>query len=724
MKSFDAEMKKRIVSDEKDFERSFYELSSVVMGEASLLRRMKASEKSRSAIVEVLNYFRLPVGEVPEGMTSLDDQLKYLLRPAGVMKRAVQLSGAWWQDSVSVMLAVTRQGEAVALLPSKGQGYTFKHPVTGKRERVSAENACFFEKECYCLYRPLPEKSLTVRDLAGYMVHSLSSADFLFAAGISLLTAVIGMIMPFINRIVFSHTIPYNLPENLMPIFVVVVGAAVSTLLIRVAQGLCVCKIQTRLAVDVQSAAMQRLLMMPTGFFKDYTAGDLSYRMDAFNNLVSTLVNSVFVSGLTALFSFVYLGQIAGITPELVRPTVVTLGVSLAITVLTVLTQTMLMRRIMESSSRLNGLVYSLFSGIQKIKLAGAERRAFTRWAQAYKDLARHKYDPPQIVKVLPVLSVGVTILGSMLIYRAAGHSGVSEADFMAFSSAYGMLGGAIMALGKIIKNLVSIAPTLELIAPLLAAVPESAGSKRQVTSLAGEIELKNITFRYHPDSPIILDNISLKIEPGQYVGIVGETGCGKSTLLRLLMGFETPEVGAVYYDGINIDTVDIRSLRSQIGVVTQDGRLFSGSIYSNIVISAPGLSEDEAWEAAETAGIARDIEAMPMGMNTRISEGDSNISGGQKQRLMIARALAPKPSVIMLDEATSALDNITQKQVSEAIGRLNTTRIVIAHRLSTIRDCDRILMLEGGRIVEDGTFDGLIEKDGAFAGLLKRQML
>ena len=280
------------------------------------------------------------------------------------------------------------------------------------------------------------------------------------------------------------------------------------------------------------------------------------------------------------------------------------------------------------------------------------------------------------------------------------------------------------MALGKIIKNLVSIAPTLELIAPLLTAVPESAGSKRQVTSLAGEIELKNITFRYHPDSPIILDNISLKIEPGQYVGIVGETGCGKSTLLRLLMGFETPEVGAVYYDGVNIDTVDIRSLRSQIGVVTQDGRLFSGSIYSNIVISAPGLSEDEAWEAAETAGIARDIEAMPMGMNTRISEGDSNISGGQKQRLMIARALAPKPSVIMLDEATSALDNITQKQVSEAIGRLNTTRIVIAHRLSTIRDCDRILMLEGGRIVEDGTFDGLIEKDGAFAGLLKRQML
>lgn len=262
------------------------------------------------------------------------------------------------------------------------------------------------------------------------------------------------------------------------------------------------------------------------------------------------------------------------------------------------------------------------------------------------------------------------------------------------------------------------------MVEPILHTLPEIEENKKVVTKLNGSIELSNISFQYSPDGPKILDNLSLKIRPNQYVAIVGKTGCGKSTLMRILLGFEKPQTGAVYYDGKDLSSLDVKSVRRNIGVVMQNSSLFSGDIYSNIVVSAPWLTLEEAWEAARMAGIAGDIERMPMNMHTIISEGSGGISGGQKQRLMIARAIAPKPKIIMFDEATSALDNITQKQVSESLNSLRSTRIVIAHRLSTIKQCDRIIFLENGRIAEDGTFKELVEKDGLFAQLVKRQML
>ena len=242
------------------------------------------------------------------------------------------------------------------------------------------------------------------------------------------------------------------------------------------------------------------------------------------------------------------------------------------------------------------------------------------------------------------------------------------------------------------------------------------------MTKLNGGIELNNVSFRYSDDMPNVIDNLSLKIRPGQYVAIVGKTGCGKSTLMRILLGFEKPQKGAVYYDGKDIAGMDLKSLRRHIGVVMQNSGLFQGDIYSNIVISAPMLTLDDAWEAAEMAGMADDIRNMPMGMNTIISEGQGGISGGQRQRLMIARAIAPKPKILMFDEATSALDNITQKTVSDSLDSLKCTRIVIAHRLSTIRHCDRIIVLKDGGIAEDGTYDELIAKKGYFSELVERQ--
>ena len=268
------------------------------------------------------------------------------------------------------------------------------------------------------------------------------------------------------------------------------------------------------------------------------------------------------------------------------------------------------------------------------------------------------------------------------------------------------------------------ITPVLNLAEPILSVEPEGTENKITVERLSGGIELSNISFKYGENSPYVLKGLNLKVKPGEYVAIVGKTGCGKSTIMRLLLGFEKPDKGAVYYDGRDIERLDPGSLRRKIGSVTQDGSLFEGDIFSNIVISAPTLTLKDAWEAAEIAGIADDIKKMPMGMNTIISEGQGGISGGQKQRLMIARAIAPKPKVLLLDEATSALDNITQKKVSDALYTLKCTRIVVAHRLSTVKNCDRIVVLDEGHIVEDGTYDDLLAKNGYFAELVKRQQL
>ena len=436
------------------------------------------------------------------------------------------------------------------------------------------------------------------------------------------------------------------------------------------------------------------------------------------------LVSTVLSTGLTSLFSLIYISQIFAYAPTLVAPALTILLVTVVFSVASSLAQMKISTEQMTLSGRESGMTYALITGIQKIKLAGAEKRAFARWGNLYAQSAKMTYDPPMFLKLNSVISLAISLTGTLVMYYMSVRAGLSVADYYAFNTAYGMVSGAFLSLAGIALSAAQIRPILTMVQPFFDAVPEVSDGKQVIERLSGGIELNNVSFRYNENMPLILDDLSLKIRPGQYVAIVGRTGCGKSTLLRLLLGFEKPQKGAIYYDGKDLERIDLRSLRRRIGVVMQNGKLFQGDIYSNIVISAPWLSQQDAWEAAELTGIAEDIRRMPMGMNTIISEGSGGISGGQRQRLMIARAIAPKPKILMFDEATSALDNITQKKVSESLDRLKCTRIVIAHRLSTIRQCDRILVLDQGKIVEDGTYDELIASDGFFAELVARQRL
>lgn len=380
-------------------------------------------------------------------------------------------------------------------------------------------------------------------------------------------------------------------------------------------------------------------------------------------------------------------------------------------------------RKSMNLQAKLTGLMFQLLSGIQKIKLTGSEKRAYAKWANLYADNAQLLYNPPLLIKLNGMLYSGITVAGTILFFSVGARNHISAADYMAFSVAYGLMCSAVLSLGNIISSVARLAPNLEMAKPILETIPENYTNQTELKGSLGSIELSHAGFRYLEDSPLILDDFSLKIQKGEYLAIVGKTGCGKSTLLRLLLGFEKLQKGAIYYNGVNIENLDIQALRRKMGIVMQNSRLFPGSIFSNIAACQPMLTHEEAWEIARTVGLEEDIKKMPMGMHTLINKSGGGLSGGQRQRLMIARAIATRPDVLIFDEATSALDNITQRQISDSLDALKCTRIVIAHRLSTIRNCHRIILIGDGKIVEDGNYQALLEKGGRFAELVKRQM-
>ncbi|MGN0712219.1 MAG: NHLP bacteriocin export ABC transporter permease/ATPase subunit [Anaerovoracaceae bacterium] len=722
---FDEQIRQRMENDDEVFAEAFEGMADVIMGRRLSERMADNRTLTRNAIGEILKYYHVKPQELPDSISGTEEQLEYLMRPAGIMWRTVELEGPWYRDAVGAMLGTRKEdGSAVALLPDGFSGYSFYDVKSGKRIKLNKNTAELIDTQAICFYKPFPLKEIDVRTLLLYIAESVRISDYVQVALATLLVTLIGLLPPYLNNLVYSTVIVSDDVQLLLSVFTFFICVTLSQTLISTYRSLVLERLMGKMGITFRAAGMARILSLPPSFFKEYSAGDLASRMEYIGTLCSMLVNSVLSIGLTSVFSLVYITQMVHYGPGLVIPGLAVIAITILCALVSIAVQTRISRRGMELTAKEYGLSYALVTGVQKIKLAGAEKRAFARWAKAYTPLAKHTYDPPFLLKVSQVVSACIPLVGTLVIYYFTIRTGVKTADYFSFQAAYGMVMGAFTALIGIASTFAQIKPVLELIDPILKTVPEIDENKKMVTRLSGGIELNKVSFRYTEDMPNVIDDLSLKIRPGQYVAIVGSTGCGKSTLLRLLLGFEKPQKGAIYYDGKDLNTLDQKSLRRNIGVVMQNGKLFQGDIYSNITIAAPWLSLDEAWEAAEMAGIAEDIRHMPMGMHTLISEGSGGISGGQRQRLMIASAIAPKPKILMFDEATSALDNITQKTVSESLDRLKCTRIVIAHRLSTIRQCDRILVLDKGKIVEDGTYDELIRQNGFFAELVARQRL
>ena len=722
---FESQIETRMEHDAEMNERAYAELAAGLTASRKAPRpSFDDMDQADGAARLCLRHCGVQPGEVPDNVTEFNERLNYLCRPSGTMRRVVRLDKGWYKQAFGALLGKLDTGESIALLPRGVKGYQYYDPSTGKKVKVTAEVAQHIDQEAVFFYRPLPSKPLNVKDLTHFIFSVFTRADYALVIVAAAIATLVGLLPAWANSVAFGVVVPLARASLILPIGALLLGVVLSTAIINACRNLVMQRVSLKLEVSTEAAVFARILSLPTSFFKQYEAGDLGMRISLTSKLSQLISSLLLGSGLTLVLSIVYVVQIAFFAPALVVPALIIIAIQVVLTILAAKITTRYERATMDASAELSGTVTALLSGVQKIKLAGAEERAFAQWAHGYAGYERSAFNRPAFAKAIPAIVTAIGILGTAVIYYSAGAANISVADYMAFNVAFGQVIAAMTVFAGLVDQFAQIKPLTAMIAPILEAEPEIAEGKPPVDDLTGDIEVSNVTFRYNDHSPYVVRNLSFKVRPGEYIALVGKSGCGKSTILRLLLGFEEPESGGIFYGSYNLSTVDKRSLRKHIGVVMQDGRLFLGDIESNITVSNPTATVDDAWEAAELAGIAEDIRKMPMGMKTIVSEGGGGISGGQRQRLMIARAICGKRNILMFDEATSALDNLTQKHVSESLDSLKCTRIAIAHRLSTIRHCDRILVVDGGTIAEEGTYEELLAKGGLFAELVKRQRL
>ena len=706
-------------------EHAYAELAaSVTPGSKAIPEGIGDAAQIDCAVKACLESIGVKPGNAPANIDDLEERIDWLCRPSGTMHRAVRLGKGWQTEAFGAMLGRLDTGEPVALMPSGAAGYSYQDPKTGESVKVDARTAGRIDAQAVLFYKPFPSRPLETKDLSAFVLGAFTRSDYLIVIGAAVTMTLMGLLPAWANKVAFGVVAPSGQAGLVLPVAMLLLGVTLATTLVSICRSLIMARMSIKLGIAAESATYARLLSLPAKFFRDYNAGDLASRVSGVAALCQQTLSILLGSGLSALLSLVYVAQIFAYAPALTVPALVVIIVQAALGVVSTLLTVKYEQVSMEASVKTSGIVTSLLNGIQKLKLAGAEDLAFAKWARGYSEYSRATYNRPILLYALPTLVALVGLVGNILIYYLAATTGVTYDSFMAFNAAFGQTTGAIMALTSIAGQIAQAKPLLNMVQPILDATPETNDDRPSVETLTGNIEVTGVTFRYNENQPYVLRDLSFAVRPGEYVALVGESGCGKSTIMRLLLGFEVPELGSIFYGPHDVRKVNLRSLRRHVGTVMQDSRLFMGDIFSNITISAPSSTLDDAWAAAELAGIADDIRRMPMGMQTIVSEGGGGISGGQRQRIMIARAICGNRRILMFDEATSALDNMTQKHVADSLAKLNCTRIVIAHRLSTVRECDRILVVANGGIAEEGTYDELIERGGMFADLVARQRI
>ena len=678
--------------------------------------------------------------------TGRRDLVRDIALASGVRTRRVVLKGPWWLHDSGPLLAWTEDGKhALALLPRRGGGYEAVDPAGAAdaaglpgaagvaRRRVDSALAETLAPFGASFYASLPARKLALRDILHFVLRGVKG-DLATVAAIGCAGALLAMAVPLASAHLFDSVFPAADYNQMLQVVSILFVASLATLLFDATRALAMLRIEGRASSDLQAAVWDRVLALPVPFFRDYPAGDLALRINGINEIrqalsgtvVSTLVSSLF-SILNVFLLFHYSLRLAMVALALVLVAVVFNLVLGAMSV-------RVMRRSAEAGGKVAGMVLEYLSGIAKLRITGAESRAFANWAGGFAAQKRLAMRAGTLANLSAMFGAAFPVVAGAAIFATvgamlaedqvrAGTARLTTGDFIAFSAAWTVFLGAALALVRTGIDMLGVAALYERTRPILETEPEADPSRPHPGALLGAIELSNVGFRYAPGAPPVLDDVSLSIRPGEFVALVGSSGSGKSTLLRLMLGFEKPTHGGVYYDGHHLDEIDVGAVRRQLGVVLQGGRLMSGDIFSNIV-GATSLGLDEAWEAAAACGLDHDIQAMPMGMHSLVSDGGGTLSGGQRQRLLIARAIVNKPRIVFFDEATSALDNASQATVSASMEQLRATRVVIAHRLSTIINADRILVLDKGRIVQCGTYRQLMDQEGLFADLAQRQMV
>lgn len=646
--------------------------------------------------------------------------------------RTVMLRDDWYAHDSGPLVAFRDDGAPVAIVPLSTRRCEMVDAATGARCVVNDAVAQRLRPQAYAFYRPLPDRSLHLHDIVSFCLQG-SRRDLATVLITLVVGGLLGMVVPIFTGFIVGTVIPGADRQLLVQLVLGLLWTSMSLAVFSLVQSVALNRIEQIMEAPLQAAVWDRLLNLPVSFFRRYNAGDLAARVMGVSTLRRALTGAALSSILGLVMSFFNLCLLFWYDVSLALTAIGLLTVQMGALFVSLRLQIRRQRRVSDVQGRLSGILLQFFSGIAKLRVAGVEARAFGVWARQFARQSELTYDARRVATAMASFDAAFGIATSMVVYAVVAFGGLrlSTGDFLAFTSALGSFLAAFLSMNAAAATVIAAIPAYERSVPILEAVPEVESSRARVPVLKGEVDLSHVTFRYQvggetpderTDGPLILKDVSIRAERGQFIAIVGPSGAGKSTVFRLLLGFETPQSGSVYLDGESLAHLDVQAVRSQIGVVLQNGRLMSGDIFHNIV-GARALTLDDAWRAAELAGIADEIRAMPMGMNTVISEGAGNLSGGQRQRLLIARAVAGNPRILLFDEATSALDNYTQAKVSEALRRLPATRIVIAHRLSTVQDADRIYVLKEARMAESGTFDELMAARGPFWDLVQRQL-
>ena len=666
----------------------------------------------------------VPLGNLPR-VDLRQCSLPQLARLTGFGFRRVLLRDDWWRrDNGPLIGSLAETHAPVALLPDR-RGRTWLVDSNGET-RVTAEIAAALEPEAVTLYRPPPAEISSLLGLARQIFRG-GHGDLAAILGMGLLGSLLGTLTPIGTGFLFEWVVPRAELGMLVAVIGALVLAALGAACFDLVKAIALVRLESRMEAGLQPLILQRLLSLPVGFFRNFGTGDLTDRVLAIQRIRHLIAGTAITSLLSGGFALVSLAVILFYSPILALLSIGLVGAAALVTAALAVAQLRHEREAVRLGGREDGLVLQFVQGISKLRVAGGEARMFGLWAEIFAQRRSALVRGQGYANLRTTFYGCYPIIAALLLYRVAagslGDDGLSLGGFLAISTAFGQLLAAMMAAGASLAGILGAVPLFERLKPIVTTVPERQDDKADPGALSGAIEISRVSFRYAPEAPLVLEDVSMRFEPGQFVAIVGASGSGKSTLQRLLLGFETAESGDILYDGQPIGNLDTSALRRRIGVVLQSARVMSGSIHENITAGLP-YSLDEAWEAARMAGLAADIEAMPMGMHSVLMEGASTLSGGQLQRLMIARALIGKPQVLIFDEATSALDNVSQAVVTESLNRLHATRIVIAHRLSTIRDADKIFVMDHGRLLESGGFDELMAANGAFAALARRQLL
>jgi NHLM bacteriocin system ABC transporter ATP-binding protein len=650
-----------------------------------------------------------------------------IVRTSHLRARRVLLRADWWRRNGGPLVAWHgEEREPVALIPLTSRRYVMVRPQGEPSRVVDAALATAIAPEAMMLYAPLPALTGSLAGLAGFCARH-SSADLARILLTTLAMGALGLATPLVTKVLVDSVIPRTELNQLIYCAVALAMVAVGIAGFKVVQGAAILRLEGTLDRILQAGVVDRILCLPVSFFRQFPAGDLTDRalgVEAIRRIATAQAVQGLLSGAFALFSFALMFYFD------VRLAFIALGLTSLrglVIALTFIARLRRERRHFELDGKAQGFVLQLLTGVAKLRVASATSRSLAVWAHKFVEQKQQFVASQRAANRLNAFEAAFPTLALLAIFAAAWHgSGTPTLDtgqFLAFFVAFSQSLEALGQLATAIGATIIVIPRIDRLRPLIATPLEIAGPRNPPGDLSGAIELRQVTFRYTPEGPAILDKVTMQVGAGEYVALVGPSGSGKSTVFRLLLGFEKPEAGTIFFDGKAIDALDIAAVRRQFGVVVQNGKLATGSLYENICGGAQ-LPLERAWEAARLAGLDHDIEAMPMGMHTVISEGANTLSGGQCQRLMIARALVNHPRILLFDEATSALDNRTQAIVSASLAALNVTRIVIAQRLSTVKSADRIVVLSGGKIVQSGTFAELTGAPGLFAEFAKRQLL